>query len=556
MMKTCLTYLTILFLLSVYSECYSQSTGYLLIQKINKDSEWNLPNYFDRIDEAVSSDCKKSDKATLLLLKAKYYSAVQQYDKALKAIKQSERLLDHSYASDSVRALIHLRKSGYYAQMNNFSYAFQEWVKCNNYYTAQKNYDGISYTQQVLALFFIQLNQKKYAKKALDRAKRYAIINKNKTVLSALYSCYSNYWGTNGNLDSSLYYFQLSEQFESFKEHNFTKDYSKAVIYLNKGDLANARLYFQECINKAEKVHCNGYIGVATYGLAITYLDEDLDKSFLLMKKAFSLIEDNNPDLGIMICDCILNSFKGQQYADLLPFFEKRNLQLKKEREKIDEAQVGQLLLMTSSSNESLMRTQNELVVRKEHEYEQKLFIRITLILGFSLCIILGIIIHYYRKGVKSQRKLNTEYENQKQLFTHSLLTITRHNATAENLSKKLKGMALQQTSKKLSDDLYALSKSVDENALGAKSKELKDLDYMIRSINDGFVKRLCSTFENLTASEITLAIYLRMNFTTKQIAELKGTSENSIDVARSRLRSKIGIKGENTDLSTYLNKI
>jgi DNA-binding NarL/FixJ family response regulator len=116
--------------------------------------------------------------------------------------------------------------------------------------------------------------------------------------------------------------------------------------------------------------------------------------------------------------------------------------------------------------------------------------------------------------------------------------------------------MALQQTSKKLSDDLYALSKSVDENALGAKSKELKDLDYMIRSINDGFVKRLCSTFENLTASEITLAIYLRMNFTTKQIAELKGTSENSIDVARSRLRSKIGIKGENTDLSTYLNKI
>jgi tetratricopeptide (TPR) repeat protein len=556
MRKTCITYLAIFFLLSFNSESYSQSTSYLLIQKIQKDSEWNLPNYFDRIDKAIASNTKKSDKVELLLFKSKYYGSVEQFDKALTSIKFAERLIDNSFNKDSLKALINLRKAGYYARMNNFSNAYQEWVKSNNYYTIQRNYDGMSYTQQVLGVFFTQLKQFQHAKKAFNRARRYAMVNKTQKVLHDLYNGFSGYWGNAGNLDSSLYYLQLSEQYESLKDLNFRKDYNKGVIYLNKGDLSNARLYFQECVNKAESVNCDGYMGVGVYGLAISYLDEDYNKSFKLMKKALDLIQNNNPDLSINICECILSSFTGEEYAAILPFFENRKKLLKLEREKIDEAQVGKLLLMTSSSNESLLSAQNELERRKEHEHKQKLFILISLILGLSLSLILGIIIYYYRKGIKSQRNLHQEYENQKQILTHSLLTITSHNATADNLSKKLKSMALQQTSKKLSDELYALSKSVGENALGSKSKELKDLDYMIRSINDGFVKRLCSTFENLTASEITLAIYLRMNFTTKQIAELKGTSENSIDVARSRLRSKFGIKGENTDLSTYLNKL
>ena len=46
----------------------------------------------------------------------------------------------------------------------------------------------------------------------------------------------------------------------------------------------------------------------------------------------------------------------------------------------------------------------------------------------------------------------------------------------------------------------------------------------------------------------------LKMNFSTKQISELKGTSENSVDVARSRLRQKLGMQDRNIDLCTYLN--
>lgn len=545
-----------LFLLLSCINSYGQSGNEELIAQIKKDSEWNLPNYFDKIDQAVKKPGAKNEKAMLYFLKAKYYGIIDQHEKGLKILNQAQKWIESNKAGDSIRAMIHMRKCSYYGSLNNFSKAYREWVISNNYYVLHKNYDGMSYSQQILAAFYTNLNQFKSAKKAFARAKKYAMVNKNDRVLNDLYVGLSSYWGIREKYNLSLYYLKLSERHRPFNSIDFNEDYNKGILYFKKGDMKKARFYIQQSIDKAEKVKCLGFAGMGRYALAISYMEEDHDRAFQLMKEALDMIDKNNPDVGINICECILSNFDGKEYQSLLPFFEKRKQQFKKERERIDKIQVGELFEMSSVANEELLRTQSALERKNDEENKQQLLLTVLSISGLGLLIILTLLFSSYRSRLRDQHKLNSAYEEQKNILTHSIVAITNHNAIAENLIKRLKKLALEQTSKKLSDELYELSRHISDNTVGVKSRELKDLDLMIQSINDGFVKRLCSRFENLSHNEVTLAIYLRMNFTTKQIAELKGTSENSIDVARSRLRTKLGIKGENVDLITFLNGI
>ncbi len=535
---------------------FSQNECSELIKKIKADSEWNLVNYFKDIDLALKSQCSERDKITLLLLKGWYYNNIGKINESLNVTTIAQKKLKYIDDRDSLAALIHLRKSGSYAQLNMYFESYQEWNKCNNYYLLTKNYDGLAFCQLLLVNIHLSLKQPDYAYKAAIKAKKYAFVNHSNRVLKYVYSSFSAYWATRSNLDSAIYYLRLVESTNKFGEIDLTTDFNKGVLYLNKDDIENARLFFQKTINDAQKVHCRGSEGQGKYGLALTYIDSDPKKAFSLMKEALYLIDKYNPDLGINICECILDNFKGKEYDALVSFFKKRSTVFKDKKHANDQIQVGKIFNLNSSMNEELLAIQKQLETKKDNEVEQNKKITALYITGFFILVILLVSLYFFRVISKSKKLLEEQNSQQKILLNNSIVAITNYNAISESLAQKLKHIALETPSKKLSDQLYELVKNINEAAVGAKSKELKDLDLVIQSVNDGFVKRLCHKFPNLTSNEVTLAIYLRMNFNTKQIADLKGSSENSIDVARSRLRSKLGIKGDMIDLSIFMNKI
>ncbi len=520
------------------------------------DTEWNYVNYFAELDKTIASNCSKDDKVTLLLLKGIYYKSVERFNEALEVTHLAEKYLPFIKDKDSIQAIIQLRKAGFYTKMNLYFEAYQEWTKCNNYYLLTRNNNGLANSQLLLATIFLTLNQNKQAYKALKRSEKHAVISGNNKTRSIVYYGFSAYWANMNELDSAIHYISLSESFSDPETINLISDYNKGVIYYKKGDLDNSSLFFHKTVNDSKKVKCIGYEGVGKYGLALTYLEKEPKKAFQLMKEALELIDQSNPDLGIFICECILENFEGEEYKQLLPFFEKRRTSFRQKKEHLDNNQISKLFNMTSLMSEQLLFAQHEIEQKKISQVEQEKQIVLMTIVGLAILFILLITLYLNSKIVKSRRLLKDQNEKQGRVLNHSIVTITNYNAMAEDLSHKLKQLALQQTSKKLTDQLYELSKNIGDLAVGTKSKELKDLDLVIQSINDGFVKTLCSKFSNLTSNEVTLAIYLRMNFSTKQIAELKGTSENSIDVARSRLRAKLGIKGESIDLTNFLNRI
>lgn len=73
--------------------------------------------------------------------------------------------------------------------------------------------------------------------------------------------------------------------------------------------------------------------------------------------------------------------------------------------------------------------------------------------------------------------------------------------------------------------------------------------------VHSDFVISLKKIYPTLTANEVKLCIYLRMNLSSKEIAQLMNISVRGVEISRYRLRKKIGIPSE-TNLFDHLMTI
>ncbi len=73
--------------------------------------------------------------------------------------------------------------------------------------------------------------------------------------------------------------------------------------------------------------------------------------------------------------------------------------------------------------------------------------------------------------------------------------------------------------------------------------------------LNDGFLNRLKSTHPDLSRTDLKVCAYLRLNFSSKQIAQLQNISVRGVEIHRYRLRKKLGLQTE-ISLVDYLADI
>ena len=72
---------------------------------------------------------------------------------------------------------------------------------------------------------------------------------------------------------------------------------------------------------------------------------------------------------------------------------------------------------------------------------------------------------------------------------------------------------------------------------------------------NDQFYENLIKAYPNLTKNERKLCTFIHLNLSTKEISKITHQSIGSINIARSRLRPKFGINGDERSLITFLDQ-
>lgn len=84
--------------------------------------------------------------------------------------------------------------------------------------------------------------------------------------------------------------------------------------------------------------------------------------------------------------------------------------------------------------------------------------------------------------------------------------------------------------------------------------KEWQRFEHHFDEVHSGFIKKLKEMYPDLTPSELRLCAYLRLNMTTKEIAQILSISVRGVEISRYRLRKKLKIDSDTNLVDFMLN--
>ncbi len=162
--------------------------------------------------------------------------------------------------------------------------------------------------------------------------------------------------------------------------------------------------------------------------------------------------------------------------------------------------------------------------------------------------------------------RLRFKLNNAKLQQENILLDLDRRNREITS-----KAMQIQQKDKAISDSIAQLSQSkhglkkndqsvindvIRKLSLSVNENAWNEFELRFEGVYTGFFKTLNERFPNLSPNEKRLCAYLKLNMSSKEIANLTHTTVGSVEQARFRLRKKLGLHTTNTDLTAFIESL
>jgi DNA-binding CsgD family transcriptional regulator len=304
-------------------------------------------------------------------------------------------------------------------------------------------------------------------------------------------------------------------------------------VYEQKGDLVQAETYFTNCLTLSEKA------GVQ-YGVLLSRLN--LGNLYRLQKNYFKSQEWLN---------MALSKAKEMGLAREKGYALERLSWLARDTQdyelayvlSLDATKIKDSLLSESVKKESLAlqeryeseRKSNEILVL---EAANQQFLLIVVLGGIVLFALLSVVFF----GLYRQKRL----VNEKLVAEAEQRDLSRAIQTKD---MELTAQALQILQiKKLLEEQSAAG-LLDEEGNGIKRETFEflqtELENRITESNGDFFKNLLATYPDLKPSELKLCSYLRLNLSTKELAEVLNKSARTIENTRFSIRKKMRLGSE-----------
>jgi DNA-binding CsgD family transcriptional regulator len=154
---------------------------------------------------------------------------------------------------------------------------------------------------------------------------------------------------------------------------------------------------------------------------------------------------------------------------------------------------------------------------------------------------------HELEKEIEKLKNDNLQIQilaKDKELVTNSL-QVVKKNKVLNGILQKVKEIDVKDLDEPTKFQVSKLNKSIVKEVNNDKS--WKDLEKHIKNVHFDFLKRLKERYPTISPRELDLSTYLLMNMSTKEIAEIMNISIGGVELARYRLRKKLGLnKKEN----------
>ncbi|MBK7028315.1 MAG: tetratricopeptide repeat protein [Bacteroidales bacterium] len=411
----------------------------------------------------------------------------------------------------------------------------QTYCRIGTLYLDQNEYDkALEYYSQSVKLAR-EINSKEGIASNLNNvAKVYNVQKEYKKALNQYSEALKINQSTgNRNLEASNY-LNISEVYSNEGEYNLALDY-----------VLKARKIYYEIGNDLRIAKC--YFSAASIYLKLGKLNDvivNADKALLMARKQGS-------QEVVMQAAGILTETYLQQKDTIKAF---RYFQL--ENRLKDSLSAGERQKTLTKLELQYQFEKNE---QKEKIREQRRMVIISIIF---LCLIFGIIIivlimnHIRLKAKKSlleKENLQQELDFKKKELTLNVMSLMKKNEIFSDISEKLMALAKEAGSQ---DTKSAIRKIGKELQKGQEDELWKEFTLRFKEVHSDFYNTLLSKYPNLSPNEQKLCAFLRLNMTSKEISELTGQSVSTIEIARHRLRQKLGITNSDVNLITFLSHL
>lgn len=430
-----------------------------------------------------------------------------------------------------------------------------------------------------LANVYAELNKEDLALHYYLKGRELATNQNNKYVEGSFYTSIGGVYFNMSKNDLAILNYEKS--IESYLDCSYIKglayaNVSLAIIYEELGDIKTSNIYAKKAYEYANSIEDNvvlslyynllSKVSFAKKQYSKTIKNADIALSYAIKSK--DILREKEA------LDFLYKAYDELDKPKIAYGYYKNYIVLKDSLKDIEAiAKIENIELKRSiedaKKDAEIKRQKLQLTLEEERSLKTQIYLMI------SIAIILFIIIislFIFRLSKINKEKLISE--------KNELLVVAENQTTLLNLEKEkeqknilekeinLKNNRIKQLVNNINNKneiLEEFSKEYifqENNNLKKRFKKLIDseeernyFNQEIKQVDANFYLTLRERYSNLTANDLKLCSMLKMGLSSKEMATLLSISSSSVDVARSRLRKKIGISKE-VNITSYLSNI
>ncbi|GAB4014774.1 two-component regulator propeller domain-containing protein [Spirosoma koreense] len=127
--------------------------------------------------------------------------------------------------------------------------------------------------------------------------------------------------------------------------------------------------------------------------------------------------------------------------------------------------------------------------------------------------------------------------------LANSTMSLIHKNELLMQLKEELNRVKLRSVNRLSGDDFERINVLIDNNISSEKDWKLFEANF--NKVHEQFLKHLIENYPDLSPGDLKLAAYLRMNLSTKEIAQLLNITHRSVELKRYRLRKKLSLDAD-----------
>lgn len=445
-----------------------------------------------------------------------------------------------------------------YYQKDALDVALDYYLKAYEFYK-DKDFSERYALENKLAIVYARVENEEVAKDFFRRVYQYQIKIKDSLPLAKTLNNIGNLY-LESQLDSSIIYYQKSLKIAK-KLDNITLN---LYLYTNLGRVFNinnqpkkSNLYFNKAISTLNE-NTNLRLKVWLYNEYSTYYlkQSQSDSSIYYANKSYRIIDSIAPYslASLESVELLYNSYKlNKDFEKATIYFDSYNRisdTINIEEKKVN---VEKILI------EEAYKSKEKIQILKEGERRLKYYIfGLSL---FVLLLILTILLVKYRTKLKNiqlekelmlakRKELDASLEIKNNELIGKAMTEIHRTEIIDEILLELKNVKRKAVKKETQQAIDYIVKRLEKDT---NSDIWKEFEVRFEQVHESFYKNLILKHPDLTSKDKRLCALLKLDLTSKEIAQITGQSFKSVENARTRLRKKLEITNLKTDLSTYL---